>query len=281
MSTQMTLEPRSAWNARAADTSRMTAVGMDHWTGIRIHHSGTSASTTLRSIQDYQMDARGWPDIGYTMAVRGGRAFIARGLGWRPAHDSINTTIGVLIPGDYRTTLPAAADLDALVWLCRQLPKLVGRDLGLPDGHRDAVPNVTGTVCPGDAFHAWIHNELPKRLKEDDVTREELVAAVREALAFEVTEGDFADRRGWWEPGTKHYPQWALRNAWGYGKDVDARSAQLLAEVAAVRAELAVLGDKLDAPVREAGDAACQAVLDRLAEAHRAAAEVLGAEDGQ
>lgn len=79
---------REQWKARPHKD------GIGHWsqnlTAFAIHHtagSSISNADTIKSIQNYQMDARGWSDIGYHFLVgNDGMIFEGRELSWKGAH---------------------------------------------------------------------------------------------------------------------------------------------------------------------------------------------------
>jgi hypothetical protein len=165
------IEPRSAWNARPP--RRVTPRPLSHFQGVRVHHSGGSAAASVRAIQDWDMDQKGLVDIGYSYVIRDGRVFEGRGTN-HPAHDSINNTFGVCIIGTYVTSLPAAANLDALVACIRELRRMTGRRLAV-DGHRDVAP----TVCPGDALHRHLPTIRTRADQEEKMpTADEIAQAV-------------------------------------------------------------------------------------------------------
>ncbi|MDA0713261.1 MAG: N-acetylmuramoyl-L-alanine amidase [bacterium] len=79
---------REQWQARPSKT------GIDHWnknvTTFAIHHTAGSSSSTadaVKSIQNHQMNTRGWSDIGYHFLVgNDGKIFEGRSLNWQGAH---------------------------------------------------------------------------------------------------------------------------------------------------------------------------------------------------
>jgi hypothetical protein len=161
------IEPRSAWNARPP--RRVTPRPLSHFQGVRVHHSGGSAAASVRAIQDWDMDQKGLVDIGYSYVIRDGRVFEGRGTN-HPAHDSINNTFGVCIIGTYVTSLPAAANLDALVACIRELRRMTGRRLAV-DGHRD----VAQTRCPGQTLYDHLPTIRRRAEEEDGMVWDELL----------------------------------------------------------------------------------------------------------
>jgi hypothetical protein len=218
---------------------------MASWAGIRVHHTG-GAFSTWRAVHDWQTAGRP-PDeqlayIGYSFGISDGRVWTLRGWDRHPAHDFINTHLGVVLGGVYETRLPAGADLDALVWFIRAARGRPGAG-PLPVGtHRE----VGQTTCPGTTAHQWVKQVLPGRLaqEESDVSADELW----QYPITNVRDGEPKQARG------------MLRYTNHYAHQASQRAAQLLAGQAAVLAALA--GDDVQAAVR--------AELDRAAAAERA-----------
>jgi hypothetical protein len=138
------------------------------WTGIRVHHTG-GAFTSWRAVHDWQVSGRP-PDqrlayIGYSFGIADGEITELRGWDHQPAHDFINTTLGVCFGGNYETAQPDPADLDALVWFIREARRRTGRHLPV-DGHRDAPG--AGTACPGRHLYAEL-GDIRARAEEGDM----------------------------------------------------------------------------------------------------------------
>lgn len=136
------------------------------WAGIRIHHTGGSFST-WRAVHDWQTEGRDEEDqlayIGYSFGIADGQVTELRGFRHHPAHDFINTHLGVVFGGNYQNRLPTRADLDALVWFIGEAERVCGKRLPIST-HRE----VGQTACPGDELHRWVKATLPDQLKEDD-----------------------------------------------------------------------------------------------------------------
>lgn len=158
----VTIRSRDDWGARAPHWTDQ--VSLSHWQGVRVHHSAGPAGQRLRTIQDYHMDTRGWPDIGYSFLISGGEVWEGRGWRTHPAHDSINDTLGVCVIGTYTDDLPTAEDLSALVAFIRHARETCGWDLPV-DGHRDAPG--AATACPGDRLYEHLP-AIRRRADEED-----------------------------------------------------------------------------------------------------------------
>ena len=178
-----TIQPRSAWGARAPRTS--PAYVGDLRAAV-VHHSvsanGYSASQVpgiLRSIQAYHQDVNGWNDIAYNFAVdRFGRTWEARAggidrivLGGHAK--GFNTgTVGVVVLGDFTATSVPGAAVEAVAHVVAwkfaihrvdpastvpvtsagssKYPEGVGVTLRRVVGHRD----LQSTGCPGAGIYS-------------------------------------------------------------------------------------------------------------------------------
>lgn len=145
---------RSEWGARAP-----RAVSRTSWSarqGFTVHHSAGPATQTVRQIQDFHMDGRGWSDVGYNLLVDDdGNAYDGRGWLVVGAHAApYNTShIGVCYIGQNNPTAAAKRTIRALYdEACKQ----AGRKLST-GGHRD----LNETNCPGDDLYAWVHDGMP------------------------------------------------------------------------------------------------------------------------
>lgn len=148
--------PRASWGARSP-----RAIQTANWsqrTGFVVHHSDGPQDQSVRTIQNFHMDTRGWSDIGYNFLIDF-RGNIYEGRGWNRvgAHaKGYNTaTIGVCVIGNYDAVLPSPAALSSLIQLYGEAQRLKGGKLGL-FGHRE----VGSTDCPGDRLYAWVHADM-------------------------------------------------------------------------------------------------------------------------
>jgi hypothetical protein len=156
---------RADWGARApkCSSSSMNPVR------ATIHHTATPTNDSLtpqqrlRQIQNYQMDTRGWCDIGYNYLIsRDGRVWRARGPTTVGAHVANNNTgnIGISVIGTHTSTKATATQLCSAAKLLRRLKEAFGISLARTNikGHRQ----YGGTVCPGDALYNQINAILRK-----------------------------------------------------------------------------------------------------------------------
>lgn len=148
--------PRASWGARSPRA--IQTVGWDKRTGFVVHHSDGPETQSVRAIQNFHMDSRGWSDIGYNFLVDY-RGNVYEGRGWNRvgAHvKGYNTaTIGVCVIGTYTNKLPAAPALISLIQLYGEAERLKGAKLGL-FGHRE----LGSTECPGDRLYSWVHADM-------------------------------------------------------------------------------------------------------------------------
>lgn len=156
----MEITSREEWGAVAPRS--VTHVPWDQRTGFMVHYSAANAAQTVREIQRYHMETRGWADIGYNLLVRSTTGQIYMGRGWDVlgAHCvGYNTpnigvcVIGADVPGVQDVSEPARA---ALRWLYAEAQRRAGRRLVLL-GHRDRGQ----TTCPGDELYAYVRAGLP------------------------------------------------------------------------------------------------------------------------
>lgn len=151
---------RSGWGAVAP-----THVDKTTWSKrnkFAVHYSGASADQSVRSIQRFHMETRGWSDIGYNWLVHSVTGEIFEGRGWLVigAHAAGHNTesIGVCVIGQDKAgradNSPAA--LASVKRLYDEACKRAGRKLTVV-GHRD----IGNTDCPGDELYSWLKRGMP------------------------------------------------------------------------------------------------------------------------
>lgn len=154
----MNIISRAQWGARAPKSSP-THVSPSVRAYFVVHHSGAPASQTVRAIQDWCMDGRGFSDIDYNHLVRGTTGEIYEGRGWDVvgAHTTgYNTSgVGVCVIGNDELSDAAKASVR---WLYEQYNKRCGRTLAIR-GHRQLA--TTGTDCPGNRAYTWVQAGMP------------------------------------------------------------------------------------------------------------------------
>lgn len=159
---------RAKWGARAP-RSRST-VRWSQRTEFIVHYSEGPTNQSVRGIQDFHMDVRGWSDIGYNFLVDvSGRIYEGRGWLVVGAHAPDHNTSGIgvcMIGRDGDSTPAAKRSIRALY------DEAVRRKGGNLDklGHRD----VFATSCPGYELYAWVRAGMPADIEEDDVSAQDV-----------------------------------------------------------------------------------------------------------
>lgn len=128
-----------------------------------IHYSESPSSSsirnqkqTMRDLQDFHMDGRGWSDIAYNYLIFNGtrpRAFYGRGARVVPAaqanHNTNTIAVCVVMRAEDKLTWQTKLQLRRLIWQLRT--KTVRKNV--PVRPHSAV---TQTSCPGDDVRAFI-----------------------------------------------------------------------------------------------------------------------------
>ncbi|WP_308050605.1 peptidoglycan-binding protein [Streptomyces sp. TRM72054] len=145
---------REHWGARPPTST--VYVPLSSRTGFCVHYSAGPPSQTVRQIQNYHMDGRGWPDIGYNFLVHQ-QGWIYEGRGWTNvgAHArGYNTThIGVCFIGsDGDATQAAKTAIRSLFFKAQEL---CGGDLSAT--YHSALGS---TSCPGNDLRTWVQSGM-------------------------------------------------------------------------------------------------------------------------
>ncbi|MEO3974719.1 N-acetylmuramoyl-L-alanine amidase [Streptomyces sp. CAU 1734] len=147
---------RAQWGARPP--TEVTRVPMSSRTGFTVHYSAGAAGQTVRQIQNYHMDSRGWSDIGYNFLVdRDGRIYEGRGWDVVGAHATghNSTHIGVCFIGQDGDATPRA--LSAIRALYEAAGSGAGRTL---DRTWHGGLSGQSTQCPGAGLRAWVQGGM-------------------------------------------------------------------------------------------------------------------------
>lgn len=164
----MQIVNRSGWGARVPKKppARVSASRRRFFV---VHHSGAPATQTVRAIQDWCMNGRGFNDIDYNFLVRATTGEVYEGRGWSVVGShtvGYNTTgIGVCVIGDDEI---GDAAKRSVRWLYDQANHRSGRTLEIR-GHRQLA--TTGTDCPGDVIAAWLRAGMPGPAEERPTPR--------------------------------------------------------------------------------------------------------------
>ncbi len=174
----MDIISRARWGARAP-RSRSTV----SWSQRRefiVHYSEGPTTQSVRSIQDFHMDGRGWADIGYNFLVDvSGRIYEGRGWLVVGAHAPDHNTSGIGVCMIGRDGDSTAAAKRSIRWLYDEAVRRAGRNLAKL-GHRD----VYATSCPGNELYAWVRAGMPADVGEDDDMPEYVSVGMGEAQDF-------------------------------------------------------------------------------------------------
>ncbi|MBL8754391.1 MAG: N-acetylmuramoyl-L-alanine amidase [Planctomycetes bacterium] len=111
LATELVVQPRSAWSARAVDKSNVNA--MQGIRRITIHHSAmyfrdtrpNTCAAQIQKIQREHMSGRGYGDIGYHFLIDpSGRIWEGRDLRYQGAHadgDNNKNNVGICLLGNF------------------------------------------------------------------------------------------------------------------------------------------------------------------------------------
>lgn len=159
----MDIISRGEWGARGPRSR--SRVNWSQRTEFVVHYSEGPTDQSVRSIQDFHMDGRGWADIGYNFLVDvDGRIYEGRGWLVVGAHAPDHNTSGIgvcMIGRDGDATADAKRSIR---WVYDEAVRRKGGGLAKL-GHRD----VYATSCPGDQLYAWVRAGMPADIEEDDM----------------------------------------------------------------------------------------------------------------
>jgi len=184
---------RDAWGARRP-AAKPIHVDPSKRRRFIVHWSGADAGQSVRAIQNWCIDGRGFADIDYNLLVRGTTGEVYEGRGWdvigAHTHGHNTEAYGVCVISDGPFRSPARA---ALQWLyaeaCRRSKRVL--DAGV---HRE----FDATDCPGNEITSWV----TKALRVPDVAampvleqgdQGDAVKLVQRAVGAAV-DGDFGPR---------------------------------------------------------------------------------------
>lgn len=147
----MNITSRTEWGAHAPRAGVKT-ITMAARREFMIHYSGGPVGQTVRALQDWCMNGRGFLDIDYNFLIRGTTGELYEGRGWNAVGSHCTghnrTALGICIIGTGQFTPAAVA---AVRWLYEQANFNAGHPLRVL-GHREAW----NTSCPGDNIEHWI-----------------------------------------------------------------------------------------------------------------------------
>ncbi len=156
--------PASLSQRVAAITRVPPGVHRRRWRYIVVHHSA-APSGSARSMHDFHLTGRGWPNgLGYHFVIGNGSptpdGFIEVGPRWAkqlhgahaksPGNRMNQIGIGICLVGNFEETHPTDEQMRALVALVRRLQRRYHIPARNVIGHRDVVE--ADTLCPGRNF---------------------------------------------------------------------------------------------------------------------------------
>ncbi len=161
----MNITSRDAWGARSPKNIPQT-VDPSQRRYLVIHHSGGPVGQSVRAIQDWCMDGRGFNDIDYNLLVRASTGEIYMGRGWNVvgshAVDFNTNGIGVCVIGNNAPLSDQAKR--ALAWIRDEANRRCGRML-----HVRGHGQLTGTTdCPGSVLRTFITAGMPAPTQPED-----------------------------------------------------------------------------------------------------------------
>jgi hypothetical protein len=146
---------RRNWNARSPSSSIFT-VSWREKTEFIVHHSAGPTSQTVRQIQDYHINGKGWSDIGYNFLVDND-GHVYEGRGWlavgAQAKNHNRSGIGVCFIGDSNKVTVSLKAKEAIKDLYGEAVRRKGSPLRIT-GH--GLLKDQATSCPGNRLRNWI-----------------------------------------------------------------------------------------------------------------------------
>lgn len=150
-----TIVSRSEWGARP----RKWLTPISRSQGMFVHHTvtGEGGAETVRAVQNYHMDVKGWSDIAYSWLVTAdGTIYEGRGWGVQGGHtegyNSVSHAVSYVGNGDQNVTEAARASMN---WVIAEHNRRYGN--GFVQNHND----VDNTGCPGSIISNWVDAGRP------------------------------------------------------------------------------------------------------------------------
>lgn len=153
----MDIISRTEWGARPPRNRSTTT--WSQRTEFVVHYSEGPTTQSVKSIQAFHMNTRGWSDIAYNFLVdTAGRIYEGRGWTVVGAHATGHNTsgLGVCFIGRNGDATPEAKR--AIRWLYDEACRRAGRRLA-KRGHGQLSGN--STSCPGAQLLDWVRDGMP------------------------------------------------------------------------------------------------------------------------
>lgn len=146
---------RAQWNARAPRST--VALTLSKVNKFIVHYSGASRSQSIRSIQDYCMDAKGHSDIDYNALVKDGNHYVGRAynIGGHTLNNN-STSYGVCVVGNDGDATDA--DMNCVRDIYEMVCSKLGRRITMT--HHRGVLGASYTSCPGSELEAWVNSGM-------------------------------------------------------------------------------------------------------------------------
>lgn len=142
-----------------------------------LHYSGAARTQTVRSIQNYSMDTKGYSDIDYNYLIKDGLVYVGRGdnIGGHTLNNN-SSSIGVCIIG--KDGDATDADFRAARQLYDHMVGRIGHNLAKTT-HR-MVLGAGYTSCPGSEIENWVKAGMPYPATGEDEM--EVIKKIQEGL---------------------------------------------------------------------------------------------------
>lgn len=224
----MKIISRTGWGARAPrHTPEHVAPSRREF--FVVHHSGAPAEQSVRAIQDWCMNGRGFADIDYNFLVdQAGLIYEGRGWDVVGAHctDYNTSGIGICVIGNNQLSDAAKR---AVAQLYRTANSRCGKTLRARP-HRALA--TTGTDCPGDTIAAWLRAGMPLPAEPEKESPVALtVSDIPAIVRGELTLTEAAARRLGKKEGDKTRLDLALQSTLINAADGNQRAAELVTTV--------------------------------------------------
>jgi hypothetical protein len=144
-----------------------------------LHYSGASRTQTVRSIQNYSMDTKGYSDIDYNYLIKDGLIYVGRGdnIGGHTLNNN-SSSIGVCIIGNDGDATDA--DFRAARQLYDHMVGRIGHSLAKTT-HR-MVLGAGYTSCPGSEIENWVKAGMPYPGGTSSEDEMEVIKKIQEGL---------------------------------------------------------------------------------------------------
>jgi N-acetyl-anhydromuramyl-L-alanine amidase AmpD len=130
-----------------------------------IHHSAAPAEVGPRRIAEYHVNKQHWPGIGYHFLVGADGALYQGNTLETVSYHAAQAnpySVGICFLGDFTTTVPPAAQLQAGAHLAAWLMQQLGIPLDSVRGHREFMQ----TACPGEQ---WLRGQIWKQMLRQEI----------------------------------------------------------------------------------------------------------------